>query len=182
MSINSKVIPMRLFIAIQLNEETKQQIEDVKTVFRWQNIQGNYVPKENLHITLAFIGEYGDPDRVMELLESISFDPFTITIGEVCCSEQAWWAEVEDSQELESLAKRVRYALAIGDIPFEKKKFNPHVTFLRKPDFTQGKLAHINVHPVTMVVHSFSLMQSTQGKNSMIYNELESVKTQHTEV
>ena len=43
---------MRLFIAIQMNEEAKQAIEDVQEVFRWQNIQGKYIPRENLHVTL----------------------------------------------------------------------------------------------------------------------------------
>ena len=169
---------MRLFIAIQLSEEAKQQIEDVKTVFRWQNIQGNYVPKENLHITLAFIGEYGDPDRVMELLEGISFQPFEISIYEVCCSDKAWWANVENCPELESLARQIRHVLADSEIPFDKKKFNPHVTFLRKPDYSNGRIAQINVNPVNMEVSCFSLMQSTQGKNSMIYTELGSVEAQ----
>ena len=169
---------MRLFIAIQLSEEAKQQIEDVKTVFRWQNIQGNYVPKENLHITLAFIGEYSDPDRVMELLEGISFQPFEISISGVCCSDTSWWADVENCPELESLARQIRHVLADAEIPFDKKKFNPHVTFLRKPDYSNGRIAHINVKPVNMEVSCFSLMQSTQGKNSMIYTELGSVEAQ----
>ena len=169
---------MRLFIAIQLSEEAKQQIEDVKTVFCWQNIQGNYVPKENLHITLAFIGEYGDPDRVMELLEEISFQPFEISFSEVCCSDKTWWADVENCPELESLARQIRHTLADAEIPYDKKKFNPHVTFLRKPDYSHGRIAHIDVEAVSMEVSCFSLMQSTQGKNSMIYTELGSVEAQ----
>ena len=135
---------MRLLIAIQLSEEATQQIEEIKGVFHWQNIQGNYVPKENLHITLAFIGEYGDSDRVIELLEAISFQPFVVSINEVCCSDKACWVDVEESPELESLAKRVRHVLADGEIPYDKKAFNPHVTFLRKPDYSRGKITHIN--------------------------------------
>ena len=178
MSCNGKVYFMRLFIAIQLGEKSKQQIEDVKTVFRWQNIHGNYVPKENLHITLAFIGEYGDPDRVMEVLEEISFQAFGISIGGVSCSGKAWWAEVENCPELDSLARQIRHLLADAEIPYDKKKFNPHVTFLRKPDYSRGRITYINAEPVSMVVSCFSLMQSTQGKNSMIYTELGSVEAQ----
>ena len=48
---------MRLFIAIQLNQKMKQLVSDVQDTFRWQQVKGNYTPEENLHITLAFIGE-----------------------------------------------------------------------------------------------------------------------------
>ena len=173
-----KVSFMRLFIAIQLNDETKQQIENIITALRLQNIQGNYVPEENFHITLAFIGEYGDPDRVMEALEEISFQPFGISIGRMSCSDKACWADVGNSLELESLARQIRHVLADAEIPFDKKGFNPHVTFLRKPDYSRGRITYINAEPVSMVVSCFSLMQSTQGKNSMIYTELGSVEAQ----
>lgn len=163
---------MRLFIAIQLSDEAKQQIENIKTAYRRQNIQGNYVPEENLHITLAFIGEYGDPDGVLDLLEGISFQPFEISISEVCCSDKAWWADVADCPELESLAGQIRHVLADAEIPYDRKKFNPHVTFLRKPDHSHGRITHLNMEPVSMIVSCFSLMQSTQGKNSRIYTEL----------
>ena len=169
---------MRLFIAIQLNEEAKQAIEDVQKVLRWQNIQGKYIPSENLHVTLAFIGEYRDPDAVMELLESISFKPFSVTMNEICCSEELWWAGFDPSPELDNLARQVRHTLADGDVPFDKKSFTPHVTILRKPDYSQGRIAHISVTPVTMEVSGFSLMLSTQGKNGMIYTELGSIEAQ----
>ena len=170
-----KVQLMRLFIAIQLNEEAKQTVEDVQEVLRWQNVRGKYIPRENLHVTLAFIGEYGDPDAVMELLEPISFKPFPVTMNEVCCSEELWWAGFEPSPELDNLARQVRHTLADGDVPFDKKSFSPHVTILRKPDYSHGRIAHIGVTPVIMEVSGFSLMLSTQGKNGMIYTELGSV-------
>lgn len=175
------VISMRLFFAIQLNEEVKQQIEEIKAVFRRRNIYGNYVPKENLHITLAFLGENGAPDRVMELLEGIVFQPFEISVGGVRCSDKAWWVDVADSPELESLAGQIRHALADAGIPFDKKKFNPHVTFLRKPDDSAGRIKQINVEPVSMVVSCFVLMQSTQGKHNMIYTELGFVEATQNE-
>ena len=149
---------MRLFIAIRLNEEATQAVEGVKEVLRWQNIQGKYTSRENLHVTLAFIGEYGDPDAVMELLESISFKPFSVSMNEICCSEELWWAGFDESPELENLARQIRHVLADGDVPFDKKSFNPHVTILRKPDYSHGRISHISVTPVTMVVSEFSLI------------------------
>ena len=53
---------MRLFIAINLNETMKQTLLDIQNAMRGCGIEGNYTPEENMHLTLAFIGEYEDPD------------------------------------------------------------------------------------------------------------------------
>ena len=62
---------MRLFIAIQLDEAAKEYLSSVQDQFRESNVRGSYTPEENLHLTLAFIGEYTDPDKVMDALESV---------------------------------------------------------------------------------------------------------------
>lgn len=170
---------MRLFIAIQLSTEMKNAVKDIQDTFRWQHVRGNYTPKENLHITLAFIGEYGDPDEVLEALEGVSFPAFPITMDKVGCFDDLWWAGLADSDPLQSLARKVRHALAEAGIPFDKKKFKPHITFLRRAEYAGGrKISHMSIEPLTMKVDRISLMRSTFGKNGMIYTELGSVAAQ----
>ena len=70
---------MRLFIAIQLNDALKDELEDVQLLMRDNGIHGNYTRRENLHLTLAFIGDYSDPYYVKEILDGIDFEPFTIS-------------------------------------------------------------------------------------------------------
>ena len=53
---------MRLFIAIQFEEKILDAITDFQDDLKAQGVTGNYTLRENLHITLAFIGEYGNPD------------------------------------------------------------------------------------------------------------------------
>ena len=164
---------MRLFISINLNTEMKRQVRSIQNSFRRQNVRGNYTPDENLHLTLAFIGEYGDPDAVLEAMENASFSPFVITMDKVGCFDNLWWAGVDDSAELEKLVFRLRHSLAEAGIPFDRKKFSPHVTFLRKAEHVdKAALSHLNVRPVSMKVDRISLMQSTRGKTGMIYTEL----------
>ncbi len=169
-------MPMRLFITIQLSEEARQLVEDIQTTFRWRHVKGNYSPKENLHITLAFIGEYGDPDKVLDIMDSVAFDPFTIELDHIGCFDELWWAGVSESTELDGLTKNLRHALADAGIPFDKKKFKPHITFLRKPEYAQGSISHMSFEPAVMRVSRISLMQSTRGKRGMIYTELGSVE------
>ena len=170
---------MRLFIAIQLNQKMKQLVSDVQDTFRWQQVKGNYTPEENLHITLAFIGEYGDPDEILELMQKVSFKSFSITMDKVGCFDELWWTGLEESNELETLVKSIRHVLADAGIPYDKKKFKARVTFLRKPVYANGRrIAHMSIEPASMQVSRISLMRSTRGKNGMIYTELGSVAAQ----
>ena len=170
---------MRLFIAIQLNQKMKQLVSDVQDTFRWQQVKGNYTPEENLHITLAFIGEYGDPDEILELMQKVSFKSFSITMDKVGCFDELWWTGLEESSELEALVKNIRHVLADAGIPYDKKKFKAHVTFLTKPVYAHGRrISHMSIDPASMQVSRISLMRSTRGKNGMIYTELGSVAAQ----
>ena len=163
---------MRLFLAIPLKNELKEKVKDVQVGFLRQHVRGNYTPAENLHITLAFIGEYGDPDRVTDALSSVRFRPFRITMDRLGQFDQLWWTGLSKCPELDTLAHNVRYALAENGIPFDRKRFRPHVTILRKPEYTMGDLQPVEMTPASMTVDRFSLMQSTRGKNGMIYTEL----------
>ena len=167
---------MRLFIAIQLSDETKHLVTDVQDTFRYMKVRGNYSPSENLHVTLAYIGEYNDPDAVLEAMERVPFSAFSITMDKVGCFGDLWWTGFDESHDLETLAKNLRHALSDAGIPYDKKKFKAHVTFLRKPEYANGSsISHMSVEPKTMPVTRISLMQSTRGKNGMIYTELGSV-------
>lgn len=44
---------MRLFVAIPLSEEMKNALVGVMHDLKKQGVEGNYVPAQNLHITLA---------------------------------------------------------------------------------------------------------------------------------
>ena len=74
---------MRLFIAIPMDETMAKALLQTQEIFRMQGIKGNYTPRENMHLTLAFIGEYGDPDEVMDALENVSFRSFRIRLNQI---------------------------------------------------------------------------------------------------
>ena len=169
---------MRLFIAIQLSNDMKDSIEAVQDEFRDQGVKGNYTIRENMHLTLAFIGEYGDLDRVLDALENVEFAPFDMTLNRVGNFTDLWWTGINNNKELNDLVKSVRHALAEAGIPFDRKRFMPHITFLRKPVYTGSDDLSTNLKPTTMKVEHISLMLSTRGKNGMIYSEMGSVMAQ----
>ena len=71
---------MRLFIAIQLNDEMKDALTRLQKQLQRQGVRGNFTRRENLHLTLAFIGEYPDPYDVKDIMEAIDFEPFDISL------------------------------------------------------------------------------------------------------
>ena len=174
---------MRLFIAIKLNDEMLDALAEVQGSLRLAGARGNFTREENLHLTLAFIGDWPDPDQVLDALETVSFRPFGIRLDGCGCFGDLWWAGVSDTAALEAVARRVRRALAEADIPFDRKRFVPHITVLRRAEFgrsgssADGAEAHkglpaLQIPEAGMTVERISLMRSDRGRNGMIYTEI----------
>lgn len=168
---------MRLFIAIPLSDNLRSELTGVQTTLRTRGVKGTFPPKENLHLTLAFIGDYPDPEEVLEVMETVPFHPFPLTLDGLGAFHQVWWAGVEDSPELNAYAKRLRHALAETGIPYDRKGFTPHITLVRRPAGRgEEALGGLFFNGETMTVERISLFRSDRGKNSVIYTELGTVE------
>ena len=64
---------MRLFIAINLSSAMKGSLIRMQDALYDRGVRGNYTSEENLHLTLAFIGEYPDAEPVLDALSSVTF-------------------------------------------------------------------------------------------------------------
>ncbi|MDO4973784.1 MAG: RNA 2',3'-cyclic phosphodiesterase [Eubacteriales bacterium] len=166
---------MRLFVAVRLSPELRKALIQVQNAMRDHGVRGNFTPEENLHLTLAFIGDYPDEQAVLDALSTVRFTPFTLSLDGVGCFGDLWWAGVQESAPLAALARRVRRALAENGIPFDRKRFSPHITLIRKASRDAAGMA---AAPVSMSVDAFSLMRSDRGRRGMIYTELGSVAAQ----
>lgn len=160
---------MRLFIAIKLSTELKDVLVNVQNAMYDRGVRGNFTPEENMHLTLAFIGDFPDAEPVLDALESVSFAPFEISPEGVGCFDELWWAGVKDPAPLAAVARRVRRALAENGIPFDRKRFLPHITLIRN---ASKEAAGIRIPPAAMTVDAISLMRSDRGRSGMIYTEL----------
>ena len=74
---------MRLFIAIGLNDEIRKTLVKAQDYLSRHGIRGSLTPRENLHMTLTFIGEHPDPDQVLEVMENVEFSAFPITLNDI---------------------------------------------------------------------------------------------------
>ncbi|MBR3304273.1 MAG: RNA 2',3'-cyclic phosphodiesterase [Christensenellaceae bacterium] len=171
---------MRIFIAIDLDDDTKKRLGELQDRMRRLNIGGNYSPRENLHITLAFIGETNDPEAVFDVVEGIKFRPLDITVDRIGSFRGTVFAGVRDTGPLEALALKIRNSLARSGISYDKRKFIPHITLVRDPVFRNGMGIDPDMEPVVTEARSFSVMKSTRGRYHMIYEELCSVPASDT--
>ena len=162
---------MRLFIAINLNKKMKERLIGMQEELYAQGLRGNVTKPENMHLTLAFIGDYPDPDEVIEIIEGISFRPFALKIEGKGAFGDLWWAGLEKSEPLQALVKKLRHRLADAGIPFDRKKFTPHITLVRKASKSE-EWNKLRVPGSEMMVKRVSLMQSEQRDGKRIYTEI----------
>ena len=164
---------MRLFIAIQLSDGIRNGLYSVQTYMRDHGVRGNYTKIENLHLTLAFIGEYSDPDRVLEAMRSVPFAPFPMRIEGFGSFGDLYWCGIGENDSLLSYVKRLRRALAGNGIPFDRKRFSPHITLIRKAEYDRcGGFPVVVIPDVSMQVSGVSLMRSDRTKSGMVYTEV----------
>ena len=165
---------MSLFIAIQFTESLRRSLEDLQNRMRIQGVTGNYTRSENLHLTLAFIGDYGDPCQVLDVIESADFRPFELQLEGVGTFGDLFWAGIRENKELTGYVKRLRRALSDAGIPYDRKKFSPHITLIRKVSYRNGKAIPVTESPKgKMKVGRISLMRSERGRIGMVYTEIE---------
>lgn len=125
---------MRLFIAIELTAEVKKLLARLQTAIpgaRW-------VPAEQLHLTLAFLGEVDEVtcELLSRKLTEIFAAGFTLHFSGTGCfpdrrRPRVIWAGLSPSPKLTGLAGLVSNAVLSCDIPQEERPFSPHITLAR---------------------------------------------------
>ena len=163
---------MRLFIGISPTPDIRKSLVKAQGFLQRHGITGAYLTPENLHMTLAFIGEYPDADTVLDAMEDVAFTPFEICYTHLgTFRESIVWGGIEPSEPLSTLVRHLRYELAKADIPFDGASFSPHFTLARHADFSKG-IPPVDIEPVTMTVDGITLYRSDRGKNGMMYTEI----------
>ncbi len=138
---------MRLFIAIQFEKNVLNALTDFQDSLRSQGVTGNYTKKENLHITLAFIGDYGNHNEVLDAMKQLDFRSIKIGLNGGGSFGDLFWVGLADNGQLFGYVRRLRRALTEQGIPFDKKRFSPHITLIRKSSYKGGKLTPVSETP-----------------------------------
>ena len=163
---------MRLFVAIQLSDDMKKTITGTLHDMKQKGVKGNFVPTQNLHLTLAFIGEVKDAGAVTDALKNVKVKPFKLSLSDMGNFGDLLWVGMKGNQGLSAAAKSVRDALDAAGIEYDRKKFVPHITIIRK---ASGSWKQVPAPKGEMMVKKISLMKTTFKDGKPVYSEVCSI-------
>lgn len=161
---------MRLFIAIRLSDDMTKTLVNLMHDLKKQGIEGSYTPAQNLHMTLAFIGQYDDPEKVKSVLKRIPLPEFRLSLSDFGNFGSILWAGVKGNQKLKTYVKDLRSALDAEGIPYDRDKFVPHITLVRK--YSAKRPYKARMPKAEMIVKKASLMKSEQKNGKAVYKEI----------
>jgi 2'-5' RNA ligase len=170
---------MRLFIALDLPWELRQRL----SLLAGSGIPGaRWVPPENYHLTLRFIGETPahraeDIDLALATLRARGFSLTLAGLGTFHKGGRptALWVGVERSQQLDHLQNKIETALQRIGLEPERRRFTPHLTLARlDTSVPEAKLAaFVQAHNLfraePVPVEHFTLFSSRLGKEQSVY-------------
>jgi RNA 2',3'-cyclic 3'-phosphodiesterase len=169
---------MRLFVAIDLPWSVREQL----AALTGTGIPGaRWVPPENYHLTLRFIGEIPghvarDVDDALMGLRARGFELTlagmgTFTKGGI---SNTLYAGVEKTPSLDHLRNKIETALQRMGLEPERRRFQPHVTLARLDNPVEAKVASfVQAHNLfragPIPVEHFTLFSSLLCKDHAVY-------------
>lgn len=161
---------MRLFIAVSFSDEIKKLLLDAIEELKSKAACGNFTRRENLHLTLAFIGETNRTADIIRCIDSVSASSFTLTFGGCGRFGDLRWAGIKRSEELSALAENLQNALREDGFRIEKREFKPHVTLAREV-MSDARIT-LTIPTANMDVRRISLMKSERVNGRLLYTEI----------
>jgi 2'-5' RNA ligase len=167
---------MRLFVAINFNDETRSRLVTLREELRSYSKGGNFTLTENLHLTLAFLGDcdMGQTIKAKAAMDAVTFEPTTIAVESIGNFRgDLWWAGIKITPQLTKLQGDLSQALENNGFILEKRRFSPHITIGRKV-ITDVKPWPIE--PFSEVVERIDLMKSERIKGRLTYTAIRSLR------
>ena len=163
---------MRVFIAIRFTQAFKEPIFEAQDALRDNGVRGNFTLPENLHLTLAFIGETDRVDDIKAAVKEVVFEPFEIKTGRLGCfngRSKVIWLGIDGEKKLKALTAELRKNLDIRGIDYAKGRFQPHITLVRQPS---DMPLDIDIESANMIVKEISVMKSERISGRLVYTAL----------
>ena len=172
---------LRLFVGIKIPENIAEQVETLKG-----GIPGaRWLPKENYHLTLSFIGEVDEvvAEEADIALRGISFPAFDLSLCQVGYftknkdEVRTLWTGVDNYHVLDRLHEKIDIALKNRNIDISKTRFHAHCTLAKLKgttiDDAQKYMAMNNLFRSNpFYVDKFYLFASIRGSSGSHYEVL----------
>lgn len=174
---------MRLFVAIDLSQRTRAVLASCCDELRACSLSGTFSPPENLHLTLAFLGECDERQTALARhgVGTVRFAPFSITVAGSGYLDRGRpnlvFCGLRNDRGYDSLRRlesQLRVNLTAKGLNLEQRAFWPHITMGRKIVWNDmagsdiGAKFPVVEEPVT----SIALMKSERIGGRSIYTPI----------
>jgi len=185
---------LRLFWAINLPPALKAKLAGVQEKLKTTSTGVKWIKKENLHLTLQFLGNAEEPE-VARLVNNMQRElagcsSFRLTMNGLGFfpdkrRPRVLWAGVSGNLPLlQQLHKRVQKANLLSGFPAERRAFSPHLTLARLRSGTEPGLFLSAVNKLNSSiaqlgefdVDSVDLMKSILSREGPSYTLLTGIK------
>jgi len=151
-----------LFFALSPSPPVRQRMSAAaQRVGTAQRAPGRPTATAQLHLTLAFLGEFdGDEPiaRARAAGDRVRADVFSVRIDQAGSFGPTWYlASAGPAPELVALQSQLASELAHTGFALEARDFHPHLTFQRKAEHA---LPPTRVAPIRWLVETFTLFES----------------------
>ena len=166
---------MRLFIAVNFNNDTRSRLLALRDELRGKSRRGNFSAPENLHLTLAFLGEcdFKQTNVVKSVLCAVNFEPFDLTVD--CIGRfkrdggDIWWTGLRESKPLIALQGELTEKLIATGFSLDMRKYSPHITLGREVVTDAKPWA---IEPFAETIGTIDLMKSERINGKLTYTAI----------
>ena len=176
---------IRLFVALTIPDETKNQIIQIRKELLPGHIKLRWEDNSKIHLTLKFIGEVKE-----DILESITKElSFLEHYQKINCRVERFgfffktkaeprilWLGLKLDNVIFSIVDQLNQRLSMFSIPIEKRKFKAHLTLLRiKNDVPKdfiSKFSNVELPEFNFTANEIVLMKSELSSSGSTYKEI----------
>lgn len=170
---------MRIFIALLFSEIVKNKIFGLVNELE-KKFEGNFTARDNLHLTLYYIGEIDKVllEKVKKEIKEINFNKFsyeTLGIGSFKNSfkHRLLHLTVKEDISLKSIHVKVLNALKKSGIEINNLDFTPHITLGRKVFINDLEMKSIKFSDISILASRISVMESKRIDGNLVYEEID---------
>ncbi len=183
---------MRVFLAIDIDESIKNELNKMINKLKRLGANARWVKPDNAHITIKFFGEISEEEIALirkEIKEAVfSVFPFNIKIENLGFfpergkSPRVLWAGISVGKELKDLYTELNKRFSKIGFPEEHREFKPHLTLCRIKNSSgisglkKGVLENINYVFGNIYVEKIILYKSILTPKGPLYSVIEEFK------
>jgi RNA 2',3'-cyclic 3'-phosphodiesterase len=173
---------VRAFIALELSDEIRARLSEAQEVLKQCTARMTWVERENIHITVKFLGEVDEKliPKLKTALTSIPFRSFQINTGIITINNPhrpfTVWCTIEDGGRGAQFLDLVENSLSSHGFAREKRKFRPHATVARVRRFDPSLFEAIKLLDSksygNCAITGMKLKKSTLTPQGPVYEDL----------